>query len=129
MANQFLTDYEDFVSGLISDLSKESFQSFLGTGGLGLAGEAGEVADIAKKVLYHGMDWTPEVCAKVKKELGDIMWYVALTARHVCNSSIEEIINLNIEKLSARYTTGKFSKEEFMKKELAKEDFAQASEN
>lgn len=114
-----LDAYEDFVVGLASPNSMRDFESKLLTGGLGLGGEAGEVADTVKKIVFHGMDLTEEVRDKVLKELGDVMWYVAFTAKAL-DSDIQEIIDLNVAKLSERYKSGKFSKAEFMKKEDAK---------
>ena len=114
-----LSEYENFVLGLAFPRSMASMEAKLGTGGLGLAGEAGEVADIAKKILFHEMELTDEVRMKLLKECGDVMWYVAFTACAL-GSSIQEVIDMNVEKLSARYKSGQFSKEEFMQKELAK---------
>ncbi len=69
---------------------------------LGLAGEAGEVADYLKKVYGHGHQLDP---VKLKKELGDVLWYLA----DVCSKhgiSLGEVAQLNIEKLRARYPEG-----------------------
>lgn len=117
-----LEEYCDFVTQLASEHSMKDFNAKLGTGGLGLAGEAGEIADLAKKVLFHGMEWNDEVKAKVKKELGDVMWYAAFVARNVLCMSLEEVIEANVEKLNARYQTGKFTTEEFIAKENLKKE-------
>lgn len=116
----YLEEYCDFVTSLGSEFTMKDFNSKLGTGGLGLAGEAGEVADIAKKVLFHGMEFTDEVKANIKKELGDVMWYVAFTARNVLEITLEEVIDANVAKLKDRYKGGKFSTKEFMDKERKK---------
>lgn len=68
-------------------------------GGLGIAGEAGEVADEIKKYAYQGHDLDKE---KLKKELGDVLWYVALTASAL-SIPLSEIATGNIDKLRARY--------------------------
>lgn len=68
-------------------------------GGLGIAGEAGEVADEIKKYAYQGHDLDKE---KLKKELGDVLWYVALTASAL-SIPLSEIASGNIDKLRARY--------------------------
>lgn len=73
---------------------------------LGLCGEAGEFAEIVKKHVAHkhGLD-----ADAVRKELGDILWYVA----HACECfgyPMEEIAQANIDKLKARYPDG-FSSE------------------
>ena len=49
----------------------------LANAGLGLSGEAGEATDIIKKHLFHGHELEKEHLAK---ELGDVMWYIALVA-------------------------------------------------
>lgn len=67
----------------------------------GLASEAGEVAGILQKTYQgHEIDYT-----HVKKELGDVMWFVAEVAESV-GSNIDEIMKLNIDKLIARYPNG-----------------------
>lgn len=73
---------------------------------LGIAGEAGEVADLIKKVVFHGHEMDKE---KVKKELGDVMWYLSQIAR-LAGLTLEEVATANIEKLYKRYPNG-FSSE------------------
>lgn len=73
---------------------------------LGLAGETGEVVDIAKKALFHGHQIDH---AKLGKELGDVLWYVAEAATTL-GLSLEDIARGNIAKLRARYPEG-FSSE------------------
>lgn len=69
---------------------------------LGLCGEAGEFADSLKKHAYHGhaLD-TPEL----RKELGDVLWYVAL-ACDALGLSMGEVMEANIAKLRRRYPDG-----------------------
>ena len=74
----------------------------LSNAGLGLAGEAGECVDIIKKHLYHGHPLDKE---KLKKELGDVAWYIALICE-VTDMSFEEVMRTNIDKLMARYPDG-----------------------
>ncbi len=69
---------------------------------LGLAGEAGEVADLIKKVEFHGH--TLDV-ADVTEELGDVLYYVAAMA-HAFGLKLEDIAEVNIEKLKKRYPDG-----------------------
>lgn len=70
--------------------------------GLGVAGEAGEVADILKKVLHHGHDMDP---VAMKKELGDVLWYVQAIADRY-GLTLHEVAQANIDKLKARYPNG-----------------------
>lgn len=69
---------------------------------LGLCGEAGEAADHIKKWLGHGHDLDLE---KIEKELGDVLWYVAMLAASL-DLSLEDIADENIHKLSNRYGDG-----------------------
>lgn len=70
--------------------------------GLGVAGEAGEVADLVKKALFHGHDIDP---VQIKKELGDVLWYVAALADEY-GLTLSEVMEANIAKLEARYPSG-----------------------
>lgn len=70
--------------------------------GLGVAGEAGEVADEIKKVLFHGRALNRD---DLVKELGDVLWYVAIGAR-VLGTTLETIAHANITKLAKRYPGG-----------------------
>jgi NTP pyrophosphatase (non-canonical NTP hydrolase) len=69
---------------------------------LGIAGEAGEVADYIKKVVEHGhtLDLT-----KLANELGDVLWYLAVMARHI-GLDFDTVARLNIDKLEKRYPDG-----------------------
>jgi len=75
---------------------------------LGLTGEAGEVSDHIKKWKFHGHKLDEQ---HIKKELGDILWYVNLMADCV-GFDLEEIAAANIAKLYKRYKNGEFSVEE-----------------
>ena len=68
----------------------------------GLSGETGELNDILKKWVFHGHE-IDEVA--VKKEIGDIMWYVAMMCE-CFGFEMEEIMQMNIDKLKARYPEG-----------------------
>lgn len=69
---------------------------------MGLAGEAGEVADYLKKVLGHGKAFDVDV---LKKELGDVLWYMAALAT-MYGFTLEEVAKLNTEKLLKRFPSG-----------------------
>lgn len=73
---------------------------------MGLCGEVGEVADEVKKNAFHGHPLNEQA---IKKELGDILWYLNLAA-DLFGYSLEEIAISNIEKLQKRYPD-KFSSE------------------
>lgn len=69
---------------------------------MGIAGEAGEVVEKWKKIVaYKNGEMTNEDLQLFKKELGDVVWYIAVLA-HSLGLSFEEIIQLNLEKLKDR---------------------------
>jgi NTP pyrophosphatase (non-canonical NTP hydrolase) len=78
----------------------------IGHGALGLAGEAGECADLLKKVVYFGHDLDRD---KVRAELGDVLWYLAVLA-DACGLTLDEVAEANVAKLRKRYGDG-FSEE------------------
>ncbi len=70
---------------------------------LGLTGEAGEVANIVKKIQRDfGGEITVEIRAKLKDELGDVLWYISACADEL-GLSLDEIAQFNIEKLAKRH--------------------------
>jgi len=71
-------------------------------GCLGLSGEVGEFNDMIKKWIFHEKPLDVE---HAKKECGDIFWYLAM----ICDSfgwNMDEIMEMNIDKLKARYPEG-----------------------
>ncbi len=70
---------------------------------LGLAGEAGEVANIVKKIQRdHGGLLTEETRAKLKDELGDVLWYISACADEL-DLTLGEIAVYNVDKLAKRH--------------------------
>ncbi len=69
---------------------------------LGLSGEIGEFNDMIKKWIFHEKELDIE---HLKKECGDILWYVAMMC-HAFNWNLDEIMQMNINKLKARYPEG-----------------------
>lgn len=78
------------------------------TAAFGLTAEAGEFTEIVKKIFLQGKPYTEENVFHMKREIGDIMWYVA-QACMALDISIDDVIKMNFEKLSARYPEGAFS--------------------
>ena len=80
---------------------------------MGLAEEAGEVAGVMKRFhrgdeqyrVEHRMGFLPELTLyakeKLKAELGDVLWYVAMIADEI-EVPLEEIASANIAKLLDR---------------------------
>ena len=70
---------------------------------LGLAGEAGEVANIVKKIQRdHGGVINDEIRAKLKDELGDVLWYISACADEL-GLTLDEIAAFNVDKLAKRH--------------------------
>lgn len=69
---------------------------------LGLAGECGEVVDSIKKKVYHGRVEEATSLDHMVEELGDVMWYVANLATTL-GVTLEEVMELNVNKLESRY--------------------------
>ena len=73
---------------------------------LGLAGEAGEVADKLKKVIRDDSGvLTDPVRDAVAKELGDVLWYVAVLAAEI-DYDLNDIAQINVNKLASRHQRG-----------------------
>ena len=84
-----------------SDQLKELMQQILGLGD-----EAGEVLAIFKKWIRDSdADFSKLDRKNLTKELGDILWYIAVVA-HDLGIPLEEIAALNIEKLQSRKSRG-----------------------
>lgn len=79
--------------------------SLLINSAMGLSGEAGEFTDILKKIEYQGHEYDYRAKEHLKKELGDILWYVALACDSL-GTSMETVMEMNIDKLAARYPDG-----------------------
>ena len=82
--------------------AKFSGTTRLENGLMGLCGEAGEAMDILKKFLFQGHGLDKEHLAK---ELGDVAWYLAVSA-DTLGYGLEDIFQMNIDKLKARYPDG-----------------------
>ena len=73
---------------------------------LGLAGEAGEVANIVKKIQRDDAGvLTDEVRAKLKDELGDVLWYISACADEL-GLTLGEIAEYHVGKLAKRHGAG-----------------------
>ena len=114
--------YVEFVKGVTSEPSLDygamgsrlaelevtgTNTSQLLTAALGLTAESGEFTEVVKKILFQGKPVNEENLFHLKRELGDIMWYF-IQACIALDVSPEEIIEMNVEKLKARYPGGEF---------------------
>ena len=91
-------EYQEQAGKTIKDESKNYAYLVLG-----LCSEAGEVADKFKK---HVRDGKPLYAENVAKELGDVLWYVAMLSEQL-GYSLDEVANMNLDKLFSRKDRGK----------------------
>jgi len=74
---------------------------------MGISGEAGEVLEKWKKIVaYKDGKISDEDKQELKKELGDVVWYIAVLADRL-DLSLEEVMQLNVDKLKDRQKRGK----------------------
>ena len=116
--------YLNFVDGVTSDPSKDFAQllrrmteldieddcdvAHLLTAALGLTAEAGEFTEVVKKIILQGKPYNEDNVFHMKRELGDICWYIA-QACMALDTTFDEIIEMNVDKLKARYPGGEFN--------------------
>ena len=92
------SEYQNYVKDGASEKYKD-----IKFAALALVGEVGEVCDVIKKATIY-TDGDDQACfvAKIKDELGDVLWqWTALAS--VFDLSVEEIIDYNVEKLNKRH--------------------------
>lgn len=120
MDKDFLLDYTRFVDEVTSDASSDA-QSFsdaldvidgfgvsperILTAAIGISAEGGEFAEIVKKSIFQGKPMDEDAQYHMKRELGDIMWYIT-QACIALGISLEDVLSTNIQKLEARYPDG-----------------------
>ena len=89
------------------ELEDDCNVSQLVTAAFGLSAEAGEFTEVVKKIIFQGKPYNEENVFHLKRELGDICWYMA-QACMALDTNFNEILEMNVEKLSARYSEGTF---------------------
>ena len=97
-----INEYQEACLRTEPPAAKISETTRLENGLMGLNGEAGEAIDILKKFLFQGHELDKKHLAR---ELGDVAWYLAVTA-DALGYYLEDIFQMNIDKLKARYPDG-----------------------
>ena len=116
-------NYLDFVAGVTSPASSDLPQLLsrmteldvtddadiprLLTAALGLSAEAGEFTEVVKKIILQGKPYNEDNIFHMKRELGDICWYLA-QACMALDTTFDEVIEMNVDKLKERYPGGEF---------------------
>ena len=78
------------------------------TAALGLTAESGEFSEVVKKIILQGKPYNEDNVFHMKRELGDICWYIA-QACMALDTTFYEIIEMNVDKLKKRYPGGEFN--------------------
>lgn len=95
-------DFNEFQLKALKTAGVKDDFGLIQNGVMGLAGESGECIDILKKHLFQGHVLDR---AKLLDELGDVLWYIAITAKGL-GLSMDEVATYNIAKLTKRYPDG-----------------------
>lgn len=100
-------NFDDYQQAAIkTNLSKDDQFKEIMQQVLGLADESGEVLAIFKKwIRDNDADITKLDIQNVKKELGDILWYIAVVANDL-GISFNDLAQANIDKLASRQQRG-----------------------
>ena len=102
------TDLAALLSRITNlDIEQDADVPRLLTAALGLTAESGEFTEVVKKIILQGKPYNEDNVFHMKRELGDICWYIA-QACMALDTSFDEIIEMNVEKLKARYPGGEF---------------------
>ena len=114
--------YAEFVNAVTSEESKDGIAFVnrlrelegdnceihrLLTAAVGISAEGGEFMEIVKKIIFQGKPYNEDNIFHMKRELGDIYWYLA-QACMALDTDFDELMEMNIDKLKARYPGGEF---------------------
>ena len=101
------TDYVALIQRLNQLEAEDADVCKLLTAALGLTAESGEFTEVVKKIILQGKPYNEDNVFHMKRELGDICWYIA-QACMALDTTFDEIIEMNVDKLKARYPGGEF---------------------
>lgn len=101
------SDFGSLLKRLTELEVKEANVPKLLTASIGMASESGEFCEVVKKIVFQGKEYNEDNVFHMKRELGDILWYVA-QACIALDTNFDELMEMNVEKLKARYPGGEF---------------------
>lgn len=104
-----ITEYQEFCG--TTHAPRPTVESMLDLGLSYVGAEAGEALNLLNKMRHQFHPLDDEMRSKLKKELGDVMWGIAVS----CNAlgiTITDLMDGNYDKLSTRYSKGEFSVEQ-----------------
>lgn len=101
------TNYKDLIDRL-DELNQLGVNvPKLMTSYTGICAEAGEYAEVVKKILFQSKPYSEDNVFHMRREIGDILFYISM-ACEALGFSMDDAIQMNVEKLSARYPSGTF---------------------
>jgi NTP pyrophosphatase (non-canonical NTP hydrolase) len=101
------SDFPSLLARLAELEAQDADIPRLMTAAYGLSAESGEFTEVVKKIFLQGKPYNEENIFHMKRELGDLCWYLA-QACMALDTNFDEILQMNYEKLSARYPEGTF---------------------
>ena len=102
------SDFPSLLSRLTELEVEDANVPRLMTAAFGISAEAGELVEIIKKIFLQGKPYNEENIIHMKKEAGDILWYMSQLCIAL-DTTFEELMEINYQKLSARYPEGTFN--------------------
>jgi NTP pyrophosphatase (non-canonical NTP hydrolase) len=102
------SEYPKLVERLNELKEQGADVSRLMTAAFGMSAECGELVEIIKKIFLQGKSYSEENVLHMKKEAGDVLWYMSQLCIAL-DTTFEELMEINYQKLSARYPEGTFS--------------------
>ena len=101
------SDLETLI-GRMRELDEDTVKlTHLLTFALGAMGELGETVDIIKKCVFQNKKLDENIKEKLLFEGSDCLWYFAQFCIAM-DTTFEELMKMNYDKLSARYPEGTF---------------------
>jgi len=98
--------FDEYQQGAIKTARDKTAKNELFHLLLGLVGEAGEISEKMKKIVRdHESNEAMVDTEDLKKELGDVLWYVAVLADYF-SIPLDEVAELNLKKLASRQARG-----------------------
>jgi NTP pyrophosphatase (non-canonical NTP hydrolase) len=103
-----MTTLETFEDSVARLFKRRDFGYDLIHATVGITSEAGEIATTVKR---HWAYETPLHRDNLLEEIGDLMFFATALA-HVCDFSLDQVLQANVAKLSKRYPLGEYSNEQ-----------------
>ena len=102
-----MMDLNEYQNLALRTASNSTQENLILNGVMGICGEGGECIDLVKKSMFQGHELNKD---KLKDELGDVMWYLAVAAKGI-GVDLAEVAEFNINKLKTRFPN-KFTAED-----------------